>query len=194
LEAAGYRIVMHVHDEIVAEVPQDFESEDEFLKIMTEAPAWAAGLPIAAKARSGPRFCKTAPTGEPPEPPEEDHEAIDNDDDMQVPFDDPIPRFIESPPTAPSGAQPPWMDEPGSWANEPEPYKYASGEREWGDDVADYIYKNQFAQPYLKVKRTSMKQFPQYHLEGDRWVKGPPNGPKIPYRLPELMTAPLDAW
>jgi DNA polymerase bacteriophage-type len=58
LEAAGYRIVLHVHDEIVAEVPNDFGSAEEFLQILTTAPAWAKGLPIAAKVREGPRFCK----------------------------------------------------------------------------------------------------------------------------------------
>ena len=58
LEAAGYKIVLHVHDEIVAEVPNDFGSADEFLRIITTAPAWADGLPIAAKVREGQRFCK----------------------------------------------------------------------------------------------------------------------------------------
>jgi DNA polymerase len=58
LEAAGYPIVLHVHDEIVAEVPDGFGSEEEFLRILTTAPAWADGLPIAAKVRTGPRFCK----------------------------------------------------------------------------------------------------------------------------------------
>src|SRR5262245_55988170 len=58
LEAAGYRIVLHVHDEIVAEVPNDFGGADEFLQVLTTAPAWAKGLPIAAKVREGPRFCK----------------------------------------------------------------------------------------------------------------------------------------
>src|SRR5262249_35787433 len=58
LEAAGYRIVLHVHDEIVAEVPDGFGSAEEFLQILTTAPAWAEGLPIAAKVREGSRFCK----------------------------------------------------------------------------------------------------------------------------------------
>jgi hypothetical protein len=31
------------------------------------------------------------------------------------------------------------------------------------------------------------KTYPQYHLEGGQWVKGKPQGPKIPYRLPELL-------
>src|SRR5262249_54672159 len=58
LEAAGYRITLHVHDEIVAEVPDDFGSAEEFLRILTESPPWADGLPIAAKVREGQRFCK----------------------------------------------------------------------------------------------------------------------------------------
>jgi DNA polymerase bacteriophage-type len=56
LEAAGYEIVLHVHDEIVCEVPEDFGSLEEFTHIMTCAPAWALTLPIAAKAWAGTRF------------------------------------------------------------------------------------------------------------------------------------------
>jgi hypothetical protein len=61
LEAAGYPIVLHVHDEIVAEVPDGFGSPDEFLQILTILPDWAAGLPVAAKVREGQRFCKIKP-------------------------------------------------------------------------------------------------------------------------------------
>jgi phage/plasmid primase-like uncharacterized protein len=60
LESAGYPIVLHTHDEIVAEVPDGFGSAEEFLNIMIALPDWAKGLPIAAKVREGPRFCKTA--------------------------------------------------------------------------------------------------------------------------------------
>src|SRR5262249_2926533 len=62
LEAAGYRITLHVHDEIVAEVPDDFGSAEEFLRILTESPPWADGLPIAAKVREGQRFAKIEPS------------------------------------------------------------------------------------------------------------------------------------
>jgi DNA polymerase bacteriophage-type len=56
IETAGYPIVLHVHDEIVAEVPEGFGSTEEFTHIMTRAPSWALTLPIAAKAWTGPRF------------------------------------------------------------------------------------------------------------------------------------------
>jgi hypothetical protein len=60
LEAADYKVVLHVHDEIVCEVSEDFGSEEEFLRIMLELPDWAAGLPIAGKVRSGKRYAKSS--------------------------------------------------------------------------------------------------------------------------------------
>jgi DNA polymerase bacteriophage-type len=58
IEAAGYPIVLHVHDEIVCEVPEGFGSTEEFTKLMTRKPAWALDLPIAASVWSGLRYCK----------------------------------------------------------------------------------------------------------------------------------------
>jgi DNA polymerase len=58
IEAAGYPIVLHVHDEVVAEVPEGFGSTDEFTRLMTRKPAWALDLPIAAKSWTGKRYCK----------------------------------------------------------------------------------------------------------------------------------------
>jgi DNA polymerase len=58
IEAAGYPIVLHVHDEVVAEVLEGFGSIDEFTHLMTRKPAWAVDLPIAAKAWTGKRYTK----------------------------------------------------------------------------------------------------------------------------------------
>jgi DNA polymerase len=58
IEAAGYPIVLHVHDELVAEVPIGFGSTEEFVHLMTRKPAWALELPVAASGWTGPRYCK----------------------------------------------------------------------------------------------------------------------------------------
>lgn len=47
LEAAGYQIVMHVHDEAVIEAPVDSSLED-ICAIMGQTPAWAEGLLLRA--------------------------------------------------------------------------------------------------------------------------------------------------
>lgn len=48
LRAAGFEIVMHVHDEAVCEVPEGVSSVEEVCRIMAEQPAWAKGLPLNA--------------------------------------------------------------------------------------------------------------------------------------------------
>jgi len=49
LAAAGFRIVMHVHDEVVLEVPRsDATALQRACAIMGQAPAWADGLPLRA--------------------------------------------------------------------------------------------------------------------------------------------------
>lgn len=48
LERAGYGVVLHVYDEIVAEVPKDWGSVEEFEKIMSTMPAWCAAWPVKA--------------------------------------------------------------------------------------------------------------------------------------------------
>ena len=58
IDVAGYSIVLHVHDEVVAEVPIGFSSTDEFIRLMTRKPAWALELPIAASAWTGARYTK----------------------------------------------------------------------------------------------------------------------------------------
>jgi len=47
LDARGYTIVMHVHDEVVIEAP-DQESVDDICAVMGETPPWAKGLQLRA--------------------------------------------------------------------------------------------------------------------------------------------------
>ena len=67
-EAAEFKVVLTVHDELLTEVNLygvDFEAhalewptKALFEKIMTDLPAWAAGLPVKAEAWTGKRYLK----------------------------------------------------------------------------------------------------------------------------------------
>ncbi|WJY27426.1 DNA polymerase [Sporosarcina trichiuri] len=48
VEAAGYEIVMHVHDELVTDTPYGFGSLAEVEEIMAQPISWAPGLPLNA--------------------------------------------------------------------------------------------------------------------------------------------------
>jgi DNA polymerase len=60
IEAEGFEIVLHVHDEAVAEVKQ-FRAQyalERMVAIMSETPLWAKGLPLAAEGFHGKRYRK----------------------------------------------------------------------------------------------------------------------------------------
>ena len=58
LNAAGYRPLLTVHDEVICEPPEGHGNMKEFLSILTHVPKWAEGLPIAADGWEGQRYRK----------------------------------------------------------------------------------------------------------------------------------------
>ena len=169
LERAGYPVVLHVHDEIVAEVADGFGTTEEFVQILTTPPTWAEGLPLAAKGRNGARFAKASkPAAEPrPEPEPE----------------------LEPPPHTNGGDSQQWQDYNFD--------DYTRGENRSGSSPAQYIYRDSAGEPIRRVKRTANKQFPQerWNKASGSWIggKGALKGvPHYPYRLPELNAADPD--
>jgi DNA polymerase len=58
-EAAGLPVILHVHDELLAEVPVEHGVTHALVHaLMTQRPAWTAGLPIDAECWVGTRFGK----------------------------------------------------------------------------------------------------------------------------------------
>ena len=58
VEEKGYPIVMHCHDEIIAEVPEGEGSVDEMCELMVVQPEWAEGLPLRADGYQCPFYQK----------------------------------------------------------------------------------------------------------------------------------------
>ena len=46
----GYNIVALIHDEALSEyAPEKGQTPEEFVRLLTELPTWAAGMPLAAE-------------------------------------------------------------------------------------------------------------------------------------------------
>jgi DNA polymerase len=58
VDAAGYHVVLTVHDEIVSETAQGFGDVRQFNDLVKLKPSWSNGLPIEAKAWEGERYRK----------------------------------------------------------------------------------------------------------------------------------------
>lgn len=57
-DKVGYTSILSVHDEAVAEVPKGFGSVEEFERILSTTPEWAAGCPVSAEGWRGDRYRK----------------------------------------------------------------------------------------------------------------------------------------
>ena len=57
-DAAGYPIVLTVHDEAVADVPDGFGSLAEFERLLCSKGPWADGLPVVAEGYEAQRYRK----------------------------------------------------------------------------------------------------------------------------------------
>ncbi|ASX25892.1 DNA polymerase [Candidatus Williamhamiltonella defendens] len=58
VEAAGYEIVLSVHDELIAEASNGFGSVEEFQHLMCQLPDWAKGLPLKSQGFECQRYRK----------------------------------------------------------------------------------------------------------------------------------------
>lgn len=59
IDAAGYEIVLTVHDELLTETPNDPSfTSDELATMMAAVPPWAAGIPLAAAGFETTRYRK----------------------------------------------------------------------------------------------------------------------------------------
>jgi DNA polymerase len=57
-DAAKYPVVLTVHDEILADVPDNHGSLDEFQSLMRETPKWAKSCPVEVEGWEGERYRK----------------------------------------------------------------------------------------------------------------------------------------
>ncbi|WP_271523273.1 AAA family ATPase [Bradyrhizobium sp. CCBAU 53380] len=211
LEAAGYPIVLHIHDEIVCEAPLGVGSIEEFQRLLTAVPDWAAGLPVAAKVRNGERFSKSAkpkpsaaaPFEEPAESeiPEAVEDALAEDPllvgdaataEASLAFQALLKEMHKPAASSPrpgNGAEAEEAHDVDD-AEEGDAARYDGGMRRKGRVLATYLYLDHAGRRHTKVEKRVGKQFPQAFWVAGKWVKAKPKGwLRIPYCLPELLAA-----
>lgn len=66
---------------------------------------------------------------------------------------------------------------------------FVDKKRENTDFLDEYLYEDENRNPLYLVRRTLGKEFPVFHKEGDRWVKGRNNIPLVIWRLPQVKKA-----
>jgi DNA polymerase len=58
VQKTGYDVIMHAHDELIAEAPLGFGSIEEYEHLMCSTPEWAEGFPIKSEGWVGKRYKK----------------------------------------------------------------------------------------------------------------------------------------
>lgn len=58
VEAAGYPVILHIHDEAISEVDAGFGSADEYAALLAKPIAWLPDFPLVAKGEEGTRYLK----------------------------------------------------------------------------------------------------------------------------------------
>lgn len=58
VEAAGYPVILTVHDEVLAEVPNDNGNLEDFNALMSERPTWCQNMPLEVEGWEGRRYRK----------------------------------------------------------------------------------------------------------------------------------------
>ena len=58
VEAAGYPVILHIHDEAISEVDAGFGSADEYAALLAKPIAWLPDFPLVAKGEEGNRYLK----------------------------------------------------------------------------------------------------------------------------------------
>jgi DNA polymerase bacteriophage-type len=208
LEAAGYPIVLTVHDEIVCEAPIGFGSVEDFQRIITTLPDWAEGLSIAAKVRNGERFSKSTAT--------KTIEEFRAPTSTSQPDAAAMPDQIDEKANSMDQQTPPWIDEeieprvahvskptdlapvvqiPVSIVPEETCSESEAPKIQTDPELGPYIYQNARGDRHAKVSRTpnGKSRFTQQQWDGKAWIAGTPKH-KLPYRLPELLAADPEAW
>jgi hypothetical protein len=211
LEARGYAVVAHLHDEFVCEAPAAFGDLDEFISIITTPPAWARDFPVAAKGRIADRFIEIK-EAQPITAMDLDAINIGLRREGIEPIDD-LPRYhpaeaaeithygpayaVESEAPATPDAKfpplPPDSDAPRGNGHAGNGFDgYAAGEERTGNPIERYVYFNELGELHQRKIRSSTKKFWQETWENGRWIKGAPLI-KYLYGIRELLaTAPQE--
>jgi DNA polymerase len=192
LEAAGYTIVLHVHDEIVAEVAEDFGSPEDFARIMVESPPWAEGSPLVAKPSRHKRYTKE--TNGPAPVTQADNDAINDGLRREgiEPIETASPALVAVIADVTAAIAKDAIAEHRA-PNGGDPFKnYFSGEERTGHPLVRYVYSDEQGAPHHRKTRTDTKKFWQEKRENGRWIKGAP-AIKYLYGVCELLAAAPDA-